>query len=312
MKCILCNTETKECKKIKFKRKTFEIMHCTFCDLEFYKNIKKTSQKYYEELYQTWNVGGVNIRGLIWGNKVFFKTTNKRTYNKRNLLLDIGCADGLFVREALRRGYNAFGIDINGQLIAAAHKYFGINTAYQGELPIIKKYVKEKFEYITFFDVLEHLENPKTYIRSLKKYIRHRGYIFVSLPNRKCFPRFLPIDGDLPPHHLSWWSEKSLGYLFEENGYKVKYYAKEPINPRDMAVGFDYLFTKILPGLKKLKGNVQQKSLTSSSESTAKTMYQFKKLELDILSWIFWFPAKIITLFGGTGTAQCMLVQLVK
>lgn len=310
MKCILCNAPINKIRVVIFKKKKFEIAHCTRCDLEFDKHIKKTTQEYYEDLYQTWNVAGINIRGLIWGNKQFFENTKSKSHSKKSLVLDIGCADGLFVQEAIKKGYNAHGIDINPQLIKAAKDYFGIKTVYYGELPSIKKHVKEKFQYITFFDVLEHLENPKKYIEQLKRYLTPKGKIFVSIPNRYCSPHFLPIDGDLPPHHLTWWSQKSLQYIFETSGFKVIYYKVESVNSKDMAVWFDNILTNTLPFFRKAKASVQKQSLATDNEIQTKLLYSLKSLELDILSIIFYIPAKILTLTGATGTAQCILAEL--
>lgn len=310
MNCIVCNKLIKKVEKLKYKKKTYDICRCENCDLKFDKYIKKTTQKYYEDLYHTWNVEGINIRGLIWGNYCFFDLFSKFQKKKRPLVLDIGCADGLFVREAIKRGYHAYGVDINPELIQEAREFFDVNTVYYGELPVIKKHIKKPFDVITFFDVLEHLEDPRQYIINLKKYLTKDGYVFVSIPNRDTHPRFLPLDGDLPPHHLTWWSKKSLYSLFTSNGYEVKAYKTQAINPTDMAVWFDQLLTDKLVFVAKMKSNIQITTLQSDHKTKKKNIYRLKLLELKMLTAFFYIPAKIITLFGGVGHAQSILVQV--
>ncbi len=309
IKCIICNIKIKKIERLIYKKKVYEICHCENCDIKFDKYIKKTNQHYYEELYHTWNVEGINIRGLIWGNYRFFDFFSKFIKKKKPLILDIGCADGLFVREAIKRGFKAYGIDINPELIQEAREFFHLDTVYCGELPVITKFVKKPFDIITFFDVLEHLENPRQYVNDLKKYLKKDGYVFVSIPNRDTHPRFLPLDGDLPPHHLTWWSKKSLYSLFLSNGYKIKAYKTQGINPTDMAVWFDKLITDKLTFIARLKSGIQKATLQSKNKVKKKNIYRLKLIELKILTIIFFFPAILITIFGGVGHAQCILVQ---
>jgi len=310
MKCIVCGSSITRVEKLTYKKKKYEICHCEKCDLKFDKHIKKTTQQYYEELYHTWNVEGVNIRGLIWGNYTFFELYGAFKKEKRSLVLDIGCADGLFVREAIKQGYSAYGIDINPELIQEAREFFKVDTVYYGELPVIKKHVKKPFDVITFFDVLEHLEDPKKYVIDLKKYLTSDGFVFVSIPNRDTHPRFLPLDGDLPPHHLTWWSRKALESLFISSGYIVKEYRIQGINPVDMAVWFDQLITDKLTIVARMKSNIQSSTLQSENRTTKKTLYRLKHIELKLLTVFFYIPAKIITLFGGVGHAHSILVQV--
>jgi SAM-dependent methyltransferase len=310
MNCIICGTKIKKIEKLTYKKKTYDICHCESCDIKFDKHIKKTSQKFYEELYHTWNVEGINIRGLIWGNHQFFRQVTNLQGNRKARVLDIGCADGLFVQEAIRRGYKAYGVDINPELIDEARKFYHIKTVYCGELSVIRKYVKEQFDVITFFDVLEHLEDPKGFIIELKKYLTKNGYVFVSIPNRDTTPRFLPLDGDLPPHHLTWWSKKSLYSLFEKNGYEVKAYKTQGIYPVDMAVWFDQLVTDKIKFFSKMKSSVQSSTMGSQNKSRLKNIYRLKLLEIKILTAVFFIPSLVLTMFGGIGHAQSILVKL--
>ena len=311
-KCISCKKPVNDYYYLYHNNKKYKILHCSYCDLDFYSNIKKTSVSYYEELYKTWNVAGINIRGLIWGNKVFFKKVIPYINNQKGgRVLDIGCADGLFVRELQKKQIDAYGIDINKSLIDKAKAYNKCKNVFACELRDLKNLnVPREFNVITFFDVLEHLEDPSQFIAEAKRFLSKDGYIFVSIPNRNVKPRLLPIDGDLPPHHLTWWSESALKNFFISRGFEVVFYKKEGVNPKDMAVWLDSIITKKVPLIKSAKGTIQKKALVKEDKTRlSKIIYYLKDLELRFFTAFFYLPSRVMTLLGFTGTAHCILVK---
>ena len=75
-----------------------------------------------------------------------------------------------------------------------------------------------KFDIITFFEILEHQDNPKKFLKNIKNLLNLGGYIAGSVPNRKfLFSKYLCSYLDTPPHHLLRFSplalENTLKYL---------------------------------------------------------------------------------------------------
>jgi len=90
--------------------------------------------------------------------------------------------------------------------IGDAHYYCFDPYTHDVEIPT------RQFETATALQVLEHIENPYDIISQLIQKIVPGGYLVLSVPNRNSFMHKIrknnPID--LPPHHLSHWSLKTL------------------------------------------------------------------------------------------------------
>jgi hypothetical protein len=82
-------------------------------------------------------------------------------------------------------------------------------------------HANERFDLITFFDVLEHIDNHNEFMESVHNLLATRGYIAMSMPYRKHAEWLMPLD--LPPRHLTRWDRKSLKRFLEARGFKVVY-----------------------------------------------------------------------------------------
>ncbi len=124
----------------------------------------------------------------------------------------------------------------------------GVDTIFAMSLEEFYDYVKKnnlKFDVITFFEVLEHQDKPREFLRMVKELLKDSGYIAGSVPNREgifvveFFQKFSDID--FPPHHFLRFSKSSLEKTLRLSGfsqvevYKVDYPFKEPIH-REKAI----------------------------------------------------------------------------
>lgn len=146
------------------------------------------------------------------------------------IILDIGCNTG-FLGEQLVRKKNAQvdGIDINEEALKKAksiyRKVFKRNL-YNPKLDIDE----EKYDYIIFSDILEHIPRPDLILKDSKKYLKEDGRIIISLPNIArlevrvglLFGRFDYAPGILSQDHLRFFTRKSAMRMIEGCGYKIK------------------------------------------------------------------------------------------
>lgn len=109
----------------------------------------------------------------------------------KSTVLDIGCSQGLigkYLKEEL--DCKVYGIEIDEKAAEYARKtncyeeVFSFNISIENE----KKYIdffkrKQKYDYIIFADVLEHLIYPADVLINFSKLLNRNGYIIVSLPN---------------------------------------------------------------------------------------------------------------------------------
>lgn len=144
------------------------------------------------------------IEGLVSGRNIF----------------DVGAATGYFLDLAKSRGWKTTGIEISDYAVGIArgrgHKVF------RGRLPEIK--IEDKFNVVTMWDVLEHLDNPKEYLMAVNK-ISNNGWLIINTINRDSFwARLLDRHWHLiiPPEHLFYYSPKNLKILLEHTGFEIK------------------------------------------------------------------------------------------
>lgn len=135
---------------------------------------------------------GLAISQFLWPTHYaiynFFKTHFKN--NRRNILsyLEIGPGHGLFLSKALdyfggKAGITVIDISpVSIDITKSIMKYFRPdckNIAYSN-MDILKYESKEKYDFITMGEVLEHVNNPKRLLLKLNKMLAKGGETFIS------------------------------------------------------------------------------------------------------------------------------------
>ena len=126
-------------------------------------------------------------------------------------ILDIGAGTGDFLKVCKVNLWNVFGIepDMEARNIAAK----------KGVLlhKDLSHFTDKKFEIITLWHVLEHVENLEEYISTLEKLLTKNGTLIIAVPNYKSYDAkyyskfWAAFD---VPRHLWHFSETSISKLF--------------------------------------------------------------------------------------------------
>ena len=133
-------------------------------------------------------------------------------------LLDIGCSSGLFLSIASQRGFTCYGVEPNSMESSYAIDQ-GINILGKTVSDISRN---QRFDVITMWDVLEHIDSPSDFIFTLKKYLNPGGIVFVQIPTcdsiaaRIMRDKCNMFDGI---EHLTLFSKKSLDLCFSNSGF---------------------------------------------------------------------------------------------
>jgi SAM-dependent methyltransferase len=144
-------------------------------------------------------------------------------------LLDVGCGNGLFVKQAARKGFRAFGLESSPEAVEIARRD-GLTSIIQGSVEDLGKRDQE-FDILTRFHCLEHLKSPEDYLLNLKKYLRPPGHLLVQVPNTDSLQaKFFGSSwyGLDCPRHLCNFGERSLTRLLQSSGFsiqKVRYFS---------------------------------------------------------------------------------------
>lgn len=239
--CPVCLAET----KLQFVEKhgDYTINRCPACDVVFSDPMKNPGADWYEKS-EMYAVGRVLHTAVGWQHNQFI--LDKDTYGKR--LLDVGCGPGAFLSEAKKKGYEVWGLDFDRENVKVAKKRFGLKNIYAKSVAdLARDFSGQKFDVITFFEVLEHLDDPTRFMGEIRGILESRGHIALSLPNRD---RTLdPLgEGDYPPNHLTRWNRECLTAFLERNGFEVVKCVVKRFDSDDLA---GYLKSKIRFGIAK-------------------------------------------------------------
>ncbi len=104
---------------------------------------------------------------------------------KGSRILDMGCGQGALSMRLNDLGYNLMACDQNVDDFKAVGKipFHPINFNSPAEIEKFISENQEQFDGVLGIEVIEHVENPWEYIRSLKRLVKPGGFIFVSTPN---------------------------------------------------------------------------------------------------------------------------------
>lgn len=103
----------------------------------------------------------------------------------RAKVLDVGCGRGALGAAIKAKGYEVWGIENHPEAISKAlPRYDRMIAADLSNLPAVAQGLfQEKFDYVVFSDVLEHLYDPLTILEGYLAFLKSDGQVFISLPN---------------------------------------------------------------------------------------------------------------------------------
>ncbi len=179
MKCYICkNTNFIEVQGKVRDIPQIPILKCTKCGLVFLSCFEHIDDKYYENSKM---LKGMTIDKFSEETQRDDKRRHdyflKRDDLKEMSFLDFGCGAGGFISQMTKSAKKCAGIEKDKLLRKFIKNKYNLKT-YSNVSEI-----KEKFEIITLFHVLEHLENPKKVLLDLSKKLTSDGTIVIETPN---------------------------------------------------------------------------------------------------------------------------------
>lgn len=225
IECPLCGSgDTKSI--LSYTADNYSFNLCGSCTGIFADPMKPADKEWYER--SEWYIFPKEAdKELKWYEKVLLEDHHLYKGKKS---LNIGCGRNDFLRRLQDSGCTVTGLDINDSIIDFTKNVLGIEDAYSSDVSdFIRDFKGEKFDIIIFFEVLEHLQNPREFISGLQNILKEDGYLVFSVPNRVRLASSRDI-WDYPPHHLTRWDVKSINNFLEVNGYFIKQIKTSPIN----------------------------------------------------------------------------------
>ena len=147
---------------------------------------------------------------------------------KNARILEIGCGSGGILRALQDNGATVFGFDLDPHRIEVCKKY--IKDLYSADALDPKIQFPEKIDYIILSNILEHLSNPKEFLRNIREKLKSDVYswknasVLIDVPNlegaafysKESFSKFLHIA------HLWYFNAITIERLLNAAGFTVE------------------------------------------------------------------------------------------
>ena len=177
-------------------------------------------------------------RRLVLRDHVQFVAQALRSSTAHGPLLDVGCGGGLFLGMMRARGFRVVGLD-------NSHDAAGIAWRRQQVPAIVADLERAPLRPATLaglsmFHVMEHLYDPRAYLRIARELLAPDGRLVVQVPNAASWQARLlgqAWNGADVPRHLFDFRDRDLVKILEDAGFEVlrrKYFSLRD-NPAGLA-----------------------------------------------------------------------------
>lgn len=203
--------------------------------------------------------------------------------DKKNCVVDVGCGSGTFLAYMRLLGFeNLWGLDYNQRNVEQIRESLQIN-AFHGDIDNLRLIPQANL--IVLYDVLEHVPDPKLYLKSIYNHLDASGVVQIRVPNygslwaKVLKKRWL---WTIPPFHLNYFTVKVLKAMLVETGFTdVEVYSNKS--------GFRLAFY-FLQASKALNNRINVEGLSGSL--TDFSFYSF--LVLEKIFCFFYYPIAFV------------------
>ncbi|MGN6532301.1 MAG: class I SAM-dependent methyltransferase [Ginsengibacter sp.] len=243
IKCIICDHSViKKFENIEGYQEgeNFTIYHCLFCDTSFaWPHI--INEKIYDHIYRQVSVVPGYNRYVAYANEIISKEDSldyladeEATYfgikgvleennNKTAKLLEVGSGLGYLTYAINQKGYDIIGLDISSDAVKQAERQFGnyyvCQDVYQYAI-----HNSGKFDMVILTEVLEHVPDPKGFCDALISLLKVGGKLVITTPNKSVFSPDELWETELPPIHLTWFSETSFKAIAQQKNLSLSFF----------------------------------------------------------------------------------------
>ena len=156
-------------------------------------------------------------------------------------ILDVGAYIGVFVEEAQKAGWQAWGLEPSAWGASYAREQ-GLNVVHG--LLETAEFEPSSFDALTMWDVIEHLGNPQAGLRQSYRLLKPGGWIAVhTMDIDSLFARLMGARWPwLMEMHIYYFSRQTLRLMLERVGFRVAC-----IKPEGRFLRLKYLTTRLRP-----------------------------------------------------------------
>lgn len=175
-----------------------------------------------------WETRGRNIRPVLsdWQKKR--ADIVLKTIEKNSSVLDLGCGEGAFIKYLEEKaGIKGVGVDSSDKILDQA-KSIGVSTIKMDITDLNSLNSLAEFDYITGFEIIEHLSCPEGLLNCLRG--KARKAMFFSIPNtgyyahrlRLLFGKFPLQWATHPGEHLRFWTMSDIKWWLTSSDFYIE------------------------------------------------------------------------------------------
>lgn len=248
--CCVCNNSNPSDFKKLYVKEDYTVLECGKCSFTFIPPYFRKQIKYdnYKDEKVTEAVRNGNNYVKLERHKLRYNLIKK--YKPNGSLFDLGAGWGHFMLTGKTLGYDVYGIEISEQPYLYSKNDLQLPVEH---IDFFKMSEERKFDIITMWDVLEHIDKADDVIKKCARITNPNGFIVIQVPQidsyfakkHKDKWKMMSID------HVNYFGKKTITQLLKNNGYEVK----------TIKSSFEiklFIMYTILPFIKRLKGNKQQ------------------------------------------------------
>ncbi len=173
IKCPVCAGGS----SVIWRERQHRLYRCRKCRIVFLHPVPKNSSAIYnEDYFRKWYIGyypqrKAYIEKLFSGIEQYAGTKGK--------MLDVGCGAGILLDVAKESGWEVFGQDVSSFAVDYCRgKGLEVYACSLTELNL----PENSFDLITMFDVIAHLGDPVSYLKSCTRLLKPGGYLAIKTP----------------------------------------------------------------------------------------------------------------------------------
>ena len=239
--CPVCNCEDSIPEFTKFH---IDLVRCPECQLRYHvKAPVDINDAYNSPTYMQGSQGfwtdDYEYRKERFGRERMEILTNTIGDIKGKSILDVGCGSGYFLDCAKEKGAICYGLEIADDIRQWVSRQLGIKVFSR---PIEELASDTKFDVITMFDLIEHVERPAELLLHAHRLLKNGGHVFFYTPNFDSFGiKVMQDQSNLisPAAHLLFFTSESLQYVLNKVGFQVVYSATRGLDIADIISMFE-------------------------------------------------------------------------
>jgi len=158
------------------------VMRCTGCGFGFRQT--RSTERELADVYRQMDPG-IYEAEAVGRAKTAARHLNivKRYQGPPGRVLDVGCASGLFLDLAQTAGWQVVGLEPSASLFEKARKTLAGRGEIQCKTLEEADLAPASFDAVTLWDVLEHVPDPLSFMRTCRTLLKPGGHLFLNIPN---------------------------------------------------------------------------------------------------------------------------------